>query len=38
VIAVVALHALMKIVVRQEVHELRKDRSSGVHWLLLVWA
>jgi len=38
VIAVVALHALMKIVAWQEVHELRKDRSSGVHWLLLVWA
>ena len=38
VIAVVALHALMKIVMRQEIHELRKDRSSSVHWLLLVWA
>ena len=36
VIAVVALHTLMKMIVRQEVHELRKDRSSSVHWLLLV--
>jgi hypothetical protein len=36
VIAVVALHTLMKMIVWQEVHELRKDRSSSVHGLLLV--
>jgi hypothetical protein len=36
VIAVVALHATMKVVAWRKVHKLRKDRSSVVHGLLLV--
>ncbi len=37
VMAVVALDALIKIVAWQKIHELRKEGSSCVHWLLLVW-